>query len=118
MKIAEGIVKRIGQLGLFLTMWVSMSSVGAGLFGFGGVGWKEEALLHDGSKIVVEHRQSYGGRHEIGQTPPIKEQEITFTVPGTSQRITWKTEYSEDCRTLQLSTSRTTYPERHTLYRD
>ncbi len=77
-------------------MWVSMSSAGAGLFGFGGVSWKEEALLHDGSKIIVERRQSYGGRHEIGQSPPIKEQEITFSVPGTSQRITWKAEFSED----------------------
>jgi len=58
--------------------------------------WKEEVLLHDGSKIVVERSQTYGGRHEIGQKPPIKEQEITFTLPGSSRSITWKSEYSED----------------------
>lgn len=96
MKTPDDLVKRIGQLGLFLAMWVSVNSLGAGLFGLGSVSWKEETLLHDGSKLIVERRQSYGGRHEIGQSPPIKEQEITFTVPGTSQRITWKTEYSED----------------------
>ncbi len=60
------------------------------------VSWKEEVLLHDGSKIVVERSQSYGGRHEIGQTPPIKEQTIKFMLPGTNKTITWRSEYSED----------------------
>jgi hypothetical protein len=58
--------------------------------------WKEEVLLHDGSKIIVERWQKYGGRHEIGQAPPIREQSITFTLPGTKQVITWKDGYSED----------------------
>jgi hypothetical protein len=61
-----------------------------------GTSWKEEVLLHDGSRIVVERSQTYGGRHEIGQKPPIKEQEITFTLPGSGRPITWKSEYSED----------------------
>lgn len=68
----------------------------AGLFGLGGTSWKEEVLLHDGSKIMVKRSQSYGGQHEIGQTPSIKEQEITFTMPGSTERITWKSEYGED----------------------
>lgn len=68
----------------------------AGWFGFGGTSWKEEVLLHDGQKIIVKRSQSYGGRHEIGQGGSISEQEITFTVPGTSQSITWTSEYSED----------------------
>ncbi len=78
-----------------LTVGISMS-VNAGLFGLGGMNWKEEVLLHDGSRIVVKRSQSYGGRHEIGQTPPIKEQEITFTVPGSGEHVTWKSEYGED----------------------
>lgn len=61
-----------------------------------GTSWKEEVLLHDGKNLIVERSQSYGGRREIGQSPPIKEQEIRFTVPGTNRRITWKTEYSDD----------------------
>ena len=52
--------------------------------------------LHDGSKIVVERSQSYGGRHEIGQSSPIKEQSITFTLPNTSTTIEFKSEYGED----------------------
>jgi hypothetical protein len=82
-------------VGLLSMIGMSMNA-NAGLFGFGGISWKEEVLLHDGSKIIVERSQSYGGRHEIGQTPPIKDQEITFTVPGTRKTVTWKSEYSED----------------------
>jgi len=71
-------------------------SANAGLFGIGGTSWKEEVLLHDGSTMVVDRSQSYGGRHEIGQTPPINEQEISFSMPGTGERVLWKSEYGED----------------------
>lgn len=57
--------------------------------------WKEEVLLHDGSKLIATRSQSRGGRGEIGQSP-IKEQSITFTLPGSNKSITWKDEYSED----------------------
>jgi len=68
----------------------------AGLFGFDGDSWQEEVLLHDGRKIIVRRSQTYGGRHEVGQPSPIKEHTITFTLPGSSQRITWTSEYGED----------------------
>jgi hypothetical protein len=71
-------------------------SADAGLLGFGGDSWKEEVLLHDGSRIIVERSQSYGRRHEVGQSPPIKEQDITFTLPSTSKTIEFKSEYGED----------------------
>lgn len=80
---------------LVLTLGVTMNA-DAGLFGFGDPSWKEEVLLHDGSKMVVERSQSYGGRHEIGQSSPIKEQTITFTLPNTSTTIEFKSEYGED----------------------
>lgn len=76
---------------LVLTLGVSMNA-----YGFGGDSWKEEVLLHDGGKIVVERSQSYGGQHEIGQPPPIKEHTITFMLPGSAKRITWTSEYGED----------------------
>ena len=78
-----------------LFLGVSMSA-NAGLFGFGGTSWKEEVLLHDGSKMVVERSQSRGGRHEIGQAPPVKEHSITFTLPGTNKALAWKDEFSEE----------------------
>ena len=85
----------VQQATFILMLGVSMSA-NAGLFGFGGDSWKEEVLLHDGSKIIVERSQNHGGRHEIGQSPPIKEHDITFTLPGSNKPITWKDEYSDD----------------------
>ena len=76
---------------LVLTLGVSMSA-----YGFGGDSWKEEVLLHDCSKMIVERSQRYGGRHEIGQPPPIKEHTIAFTLPGSNNRLTWTSEYGED----------------------
>ncbi len=95
MKTKHQRLKQIAKLGFLLMMGASMSA-DAGLFGFGGVSWKEEVLLHDGSKIVVKRSQSYGGRHEIGQGGSIKDQEIIFTMPNTNKTLTFKDEYSED----------------------
>ncbi|MDP2784200.1 MAG: hypothetical protein Q8O38_06340 [Sulfurimicrobium sp.] len=88
-------LKQITKLGLILMMGVSMNA-DAGLFGLGGTSWKEEVLLHDGSKIIVERSVELGGRHELGQKPPIKEQSLTFTLPSTNQRVIWEDHYSED----------------------
>lgn len=65
--------------------------------------WKEEVLLHDGNKIIVERVQSYGGHHEIGQKPPVKEQKLIFTLPSTNHTVTWKSEYSEDIGRANLN---------------
>ncbi|MFA7062482.1 MAG: hypothetical protein WC156_16880 [Pedobacter sp.] len=68
-----------------------------GFLGFGNsASWKEEVLLHDGSKIIVKRSQNYGGRHEIGQPPPIKEHSITFSLPGATNTIMWTSEYGKD----------------------
>ena len=56
----------------------------------------EEVLLHDGSTIVVDRSVERGGRHELGQPPPFKEQSLRFTVPVTSQKLTWEDHFSED----------------------
>ncbi len=95
MKANQLWLKRVVEFGLILMVGVSMSAV-AGLFWFGGDSWKEEVLLHDGSKIVVERSQSYGGRSEIGQPSPIKEHTISFALPNSSKTIKWTSEYSED----------------------
>ena len=88
------LVMRAGPLLLLLLAATSMSA-----YAFLGLGnsasWKEEVLLHDGRKIIVERSQTHGGRGEVGQSP-IKEHSMTFTLPGTKKVITWKDEYSED----------------------
>lgn len=71
-------------------------SANAEFLGFGGTNWKEEVLLHDGSRIIVKRSQSYGGRHEIGQSSPVREHTITFRLPDSSKSITWTSEFSED----------------------
>jgi hypothetical protein len=58
--------------------------------------WKEEVELHDGSKIVVDRYQNYGGAHAIGQGAPIRTQEIRFVMPGKHWPISFKSEYSDD----------------------
>ena len=95
MNNGHGLLKRITKLGLLLMMGVSMSA-DAGLFGLGGTSWKEEVLLHDGQKVIVKRSQSYGGRHEVGQSSPIKEHTVSFTLPDSSKTIKWTSEYSED----------------------
>lgn len=84
-----GKLRSILKAGLLLLMGAAVTACAA-------TSWKEEVLLHDGSKIVVERSQSYGGRHEIGQAPPIKEQDLTFKLPGSNKAIVWKSEYGED----------------------
>jgi hypothetical protein len=71
--------------------------------GPGGNTWKEDVLLHDGHKMIVERSQSYGGRSEPGQARPIKEHSIRFTPPGTSTAITWTSEYSQDIGRMSSS---------------
>ena len=95
MKINHRMLKQVAALGLLLTMGMSMSAE-AGLFGFGGTSWKEEVLQNDGSKIIVERSVERGGRHELGQEPPIKEQSLSFTMPGMGDQVTWKDNFSED----------------------
>jgi hypothetical protein len=94
-------LKPMLKLGLLLMMGVSMSA-GAGLFGFGGTSWKEEVLLHDGSKLIVERSQTRGGRHEIGQEVPINSHKISFTLPGTRKAITWEVTIGLDASDASL----------------
>ncbi len=82
----------------FLTMLLASSLANAGLFGFGGstMSWKEEVLLHDGQIIVAERI------YQLGMYPAIESREraaldqtVSFSMPGTNQKITWKTDYRD-----------------------
>ena len=85
-------LKQIAKFGLILMMGVSMSACASG----GTANWKEEVLLHDGSKIIVERTVERGGRHEIGQEPPIKEQSLSFILPSTNESVIWEDKFTED----------------------
>lgn len=93
--------KLLSEMTVILAMGAGMNA-NAGLFGLGGTSWKEEVLLHDGTTIIVERSVELGGRHEIGQRPPYKEQSLSFTMPGTHQAIRWDDHHSEDIGTANF----------------
>lgn len=89
------LLRAFKPIGAVLALGISIGAC-VSLPVFGGTSWKEEVLLHDGSKIIVTRSVSRGGRHELGQQPPIKEQTLTFTMPGTREKVMWEDSYSED----------------------
>jgi predicted small secreted protein len=97
----NGMMKRIVNIAVLLMLGASLSAC-AGFLGFGGDSWKEEVLLHDGSKIIVERTAKRGGRHEIGQKPPFESQQMEFVMPATGERVTWVDEYSKDIGTASF----------------
>ena len=74
----------------FLGACMSTTAIGAG------DSWKEEVLLHDGQKMIVERVVERGGRHEIGQKPDYIRQSLSFTMPETKQKTIWEDKFSED----------------------
>lgn len=58
--------------------------------------WKEEVLLHDGTKLIVERSVVRKGRSEPFQRPTIGEQSLSFILPATHQRVRWEDAYSDD----------------------
>lgn len=93
----NGRLRTFQIIGLIWTLGVNLSA-DAGLFGSNEKSWKEEVLLHDGRIIIVDRTANRHGGHEIGQRPPIGDQSISFTMPGTKRRAVWKDDYSEDVR--------------------
>lgn len=80
-----------------LVVLVEMSACAlVGALPFSGESWKEEVLLHDGNKIVVDRMVKRGGRHEVGQKPSFTEQRLSFTVPSSTHTITWEDHTSQD----------------------
>lgn len=58
--------------------------------------WKEEVLLHDGSKIIAKRYVKFKGRYEVGQHAPIGESTISFKLPNNNKTISWTSEYAKD----------------------
>lgn len=82
----------------FLTVLLASSMANAGLFGFGGstMSWKEEVLLHDGQVIVAERFYNLGGYPTLESTERAAlDETVTFNLPGTGQKITWKTDFKD-----------------------
>lgn len=78
---------------------ISISFIGASMSACGNsTSWKEEVLLHDGKRLIVERSISYDpkGNREIGQSAPKSEETLQFTLPGNSQNISWKSDFGQE----------------------
>lgn len=94
MNNSNGMMNRLTRLGLLLMMGMSMSA-DAGLFGHT-MSWKEEVLLHDGSKIIAERSYNLGGYPTIdSRERKSLDETVTFTIPGSNKKITWKTDFKD-----------------------
>ena len=90
MRTHHGMLKRITKLGLILMMGVSMNGCSATM------NWKEEVLLHDGSKIVVERFYNLGGYQTLDSRERKSiDETVTFTLPGSTKKVTWKTDFRD-----------------------
>ena len=94
MSNGQGLLKAFRTIGLILSLGMAMN-VQAGLFGLGGTSWKEEVLLHDGSKLIVERTVTRGG-HGIAQQSIATEESLSFSLPGTNERVTWSDQFSPE----------------------
>lgn len=79
-----------------LRIVIAVLTTGFSLSACSSTSWKEEVLLHDGQRIIVERSQTYGGRHEVGQSPPVSEHSIRFIPPKSNSAISWTSEYDGD----------------------
>lgn len=82
---------------MFKTVGLSLTIMGASMqavaFG-GGASWKEEVLLHDGGKLIVERSQAYGGYAEpASRERSLAEEQWVFQIPGGGQRVVWKSDF-------------------------
>jgi hypothetical protein len=84
------LLRAFKPIGLALALAVSMSACATSTFT-----WKEEVLLHDSSKIVVERSITRGG-HGIAHQELVTDESLTFTMPGTGQNVIWADKFSED----------------------
>ena len=82
-------LKQITKLGLFLMIGISMTACSKS--------WKEEVLLHDGRKIIVERIQKLGSRPTLeSRERQILDETITFSIPEMHQKVTWTMSFRDD----------------------
>jgi hypothetical protein len=58
--------------------------------------WREEAVQHDGTVLIVERTVTFRGVHEVGQPPPVGDQTIRFTLPQSQRTVEWTDPFSPE----------------------
>ncbi len=101
-KFTQAIQTALSKLGSVLALVVA-ACVCAPFPAIAADTWKEEVLLHDGQALLVERWTLRGGRSELGQQAPIKEESLEFVHPMTRQSITWASHASPDLGLADLA---------------
>lgn len=94
-KKAWQMVMRAGPLILLL---LAVAGINAFAFlGFGNsMSWKEEVLLHDGTKMVVERVYHLGGKPTLdSHEQRALDETVSSILPGTNKKIIWKTDFRD-----------------------
>lgn len=74
-------------ISLILTVGTSMSACG------NSATWREEVLLHDGQKIIIDVSNTLGERTVEGRERTTIDETVTFIMPGTNKKITGKMDF-------------------------
>jgi hypothetical protein len=83
----------ISMIALLVFITVLVTSINACGF-FNSTSWKEEVLLHDGSKIVIKRSYHLGGKRTLDSKEKRNlDETVTFTLPGANKEIKWKTDF-------------------------
>jgi hypothetical protein len=89
----------IGLIALLVFIAIVLTSINAcEYFGIGNtMSWKEEVLLHDGSKIVIKRLVNLGGKRTLeSREQRDLDETVTFTLPGSNKEVTWKTDFRDE----------------------
>ena len=75
---------------IVITLGVSMNASAST-----SITWKEELLLHDNSKTIIERTQKFGNRPSLDSNERIViEERWDFQIPGTNNKISWSTGFA------------------------
>jgi hypothetical protein len=88
----------IGIISLLILMVMLVTNMVASAFmGFGdSTSWKEEVLLHDGQKIIIERLVSLGGRPTLDSRERRDlDETVSFLLPGSNKKVTWQTDFRD-----------------------
>jgi len=82
---------------IFILIFGAPCMAASAFLGFGNTAsWKEEVLLHDGGKIVVERFYHLGGKPTLeSRERRALDETASFELPGAQERVIWKTEFND-----------------------
>ena len=83
---------------IVLLVFIAMAVTSINACEYLGIGntmsWKEEVLLHDGSKLVVKRIFHLGSKPTFDSTERrALDETVTFKIPGSNKKITWMTDF-------------------------